>query len=140
MIPESKNKLDDVTMVHDTLIANYLADAQSLVEFHARDGRLIERLTLPAIGTTAGFGGKRHDEETFFQFSNFTTPGTIYRLDMRTRKTSMYRQPKLQFDPAEYETKQVFYTSKDGTRVPMFLSYKKGLKLDGTAPADSISH
>ncbi len=134
VIPESKNKLDDVTMVHDTLIANYLADAQSLVEFHARDGRLIERLTLPAIGTAAGFGGKRHDEETFFQFSNFTTPGTIYRLDMKTRKTAMYRQPKLQFDPAQYETKQVFYTSKDGTRVPMFLSYKKGLKLDGTAP------
>jgi prolyl oligopeptidase len=62
VIPESKNKLDDVTMVHDTLIANYLADAQSLVEFHARDGRLIERLTLPAIGTAAGSGGKRHDE------------------------------------------------------------------------------
>jgi len=134
VIPETKNKLDGVSMVHDTLIANYLADAQSLVEFHSRDGKLMERMTLPSIGTAAGFGGKREDKETFFQFTNFTTPGTIYRLDMKTGKTSLYRQPKLKFDPALYETKQVFYTSKDGTKVPMFLSYKKGLKLDGTAP------
>ncbi len=134
MIPETKNKLEGVSMVHDTLIANYLADAQSMVELHARDGKLMERMALPAIGTAAGFGGKRTDEETFFQFTNFTTPGTIYRLDMKTGKTRCYRQPKLKFDPALYETKQVFYTSKDGTKVPMFLSYKKGLKLDGTNP------
>jgi prolyl oligopeptidase len=105
-----------------------------MVELHTRDGKLIERLALPAIGTAAGFGGKREDVETFFQFTNFTTPGTIYRLDMKTGKSSLYRQPKLKFDPALYETKQVFYTSKDGTKVPMFLSYKKGLKLDGTNP------
>jgi len=134
IIPESKNKLDDVTMVHDTLIANYIADAQSLIELHSRDGKLIEHLQLPAIGTADGFGGKRHDTETFFQFSNFTTPGTTYRLDMTTRKATLFRQPKLKFDPATFETKQIFYTSKDGTKVPMFLSYKKGLKLDGTNP------
>jgi prolyl oligopeptidase len=134
IIPESKNSLDSVSMVHDTLIASYLADAQSLVELHSRDGRLIERLTLPAIGTVDGFTGHRHDDETFFQFSNFTTPGTIYRLDMKSRQPALYRQPKLQFDPSQFETKQVFYTSKDGTRVPMFLSYKKGIKLDGTTP------
>lgn len=134
VIAETKNKLDGVSMVHDTLIANYLADAQSMVELHTRDGKLIERLALPAIGTAAGFGGKREDAETFFQFTNFTTPGTIYRLDMKTGKSSLYRQPKLKFDPALYETKQVFYTSKDGTKVPMFLSYKKGLKLDGANP------
>ncbi len=134
VIPETKHKLEGVSMVHDTLIANYLADAQSMVEMHARDGKLVERLALPAIGTAAGFVGKREDVETFFQFTNFTTPGTVYRLDMKTGKSSLYRQPKLKFDPALYETKQVFYTSKDGTKVPMFLSYKKGLKLDGTAP------
>jgi prolyl oligopeptidase len=134
VIPESKNNLDSVSMVHDTLIANYLADAQSLVELYSRDGKLIDKVALPAIGTAAGFDGKRLEDETFFQFSNFTTPGTIYRLDMKTRKTNVYRQPKLKFDPSLYETKQVFYTSKDGTRVPMFLSYKKGLKLDGTNP------
>jgi prolyl oligopeptidase len=131
IIPESNNNLDSVSMIDDTLVANYLADAQSMVELHTRDGELIERLTLPAIGTAAGFAGKRTDTETFFQFTNFTTPSTVYRLDIKTRRSTIYRQPKLKFDPAQYETKQVFYTSKDGTRVPMFLSYKKGLKLDG---------
>ena len=134
VIPESKNNLTDVSMVNETLIANYLADAQSMVELHSRDGKLIDKLALPAIGTAHGFEGKREDQETFFQFSNFTTPGTIYRLDMKTQKTTLYRQPKLKFDPAEYETKQIFYASKDGTKVPMFISYKKGLKLDGMAP------
>jgi prolyl oligopeptidase len=134
IIPESRNNLDSVSMIDDTLIANYLADAQSMVELHTREGELIERLTLPAIGTAAGFTGKRTDTETFFQFTNFTTPATVYRFDMKTHRSTIYRQPKLKFDPAQYETKQVFYTSKDGTRVPMFLSYKKGLKLDGTNP------
>jgi prolyl oligopeptidase len=134
IIPESKNNLDSVSMVHDTLIASYLADAQTLVHLHTRDGQLIHPLTLPAIGTAVGFSGHRHDDETFFQFSNFTTPGTIYRLDMVTLQSTLYRQPILNFDPALYTTQQVFYTSKDGTRVPMFLSYKKGLPLDGTAP------
>jgi prolyl oligopeptidase len=134
IIPESRNNLDSVSMIDDTLIANYLADAQSMVELHTREGELIERLTLPAIGTAAGFAGKRTDTETFFQFTNFTTPATVYRFDMKTHRSTIYRQPKLKFDPAQYETKQVFYTSKDGTRVPMFLSYKKGLKLDGTNP------
>ncbi|WP_263368004.1 prolyl oligopeptidase family serine peptidase [Edaphobacter bradus] len=134
VIAETKNSLDSVTMVNDTLIANYLADAQSMVELHTRDGRLLERLVLPAIGTAVGFVGKRTDNETFFQFTNFTTPPTIYRLDMKTRTETIYRQPKLKFDPNEYETTQVFYTGKDGTRVPMFMSHKKGLKLDGTAP------
>jgi prolyl oligopeptidase len=134
VIPESKNNLDDVSMVNDTLIASYLVDAQSVVELHSRDGKLIEKLTLPAIGSVSGFGGKRTDTETFFLFTNFTTPASIYRLDMKTRKTELYKQPKLQFEPGQYETKQVFYTSKDGTKVPMFVSYKKGLKLDGTTP------
>ncbi len=134
IIPESGNSLDAVSMVYDTLIASYLADAQSLVELHSRDGSLIQRLQLPTIGTVSGFSGHRHDDETFFQFSNFTTPGTIYRLDLNTRQTSLYRQPELQFDPAQFETTQDFYTSKDGTRVPMFLSCKKGLQRDGNAP------
>ena len=134
IIPETKNSLDAVSMVNDTLIAQYLADAQSLVEFHARDGKLIQKFDLPAIGTAHGFGGKRTDTETFFTFTNFTTPATVYRLDLKTMQTSVYRQPKLEFDPAKFETKQVLFTSKDGTRVPMFLTYKKGLKLDGQNP------
>ena len=134
VIPESTNKLSDISIIDNTFIANYLADAQSLVELRRLDGSLIERLALPAIGTAYGFSGRREDTETFYQFSNFTTPGTTYRLDMKTRTSTIYRQPKLLFDPALYETTQVFATSKDGTRVPMFISHKKGLVLDGTAP------
>jgi len=134
ILPESKFALDSVSMVHDTLIASYLADAQSRVELYTRDGALLRTLTLPAIGTTDGFGGRRTDAETFFSFTNFTTPPTIYRLDLATGKSSIYRQPKLLFNPADFETRQVFATSKDGTRIPIFLSYRKGLKLDGANP------
>ena len=134
VIPESADHLDDVSMIDDTFIANYLKDAQSHIELHGRDGGLLEVLALPAIGNASGFGGLREDTETFYQFSNFTTPSTVYRLDMKTRRSTVYRQPKLLFDPALYETTQVFYTSKDGTRVPMFLSHRRGLVLDGSAP------
>ncbi len=134
ILPESSNHLDSVSMIDDTLIANYLADAQSLVELHSRDGSLLEQLVLPAIGTAVGFSGKRTDTETFFQFTNFTTPAAIYGLDMKARRSTVYRQPRLKFNPDEYETTQIFYTSKDGTRVPMFLSYKKSLALDGANP------
>lgn len=134
VIPETKNNLEGVTMVNDTLIARYLEDAQTMVELHKPDGGLIERVKLPAIGTAVGFGGERNDTETFFQFSTFVTPGAIYRLDMTTWKVELYRAPKLKFDPAEFETKQVFYKSKDGTRVPMFVTAKRGLKLDGQNP------
>ena len=134
VIPETKNALDSVHMVDNQLIAAYLADAQSRVELHTRDGALTQTLTLPAIGTTDGFTGRRTDTETFYTFTNFTTPATIYRLDLKTKASSVYRQPKLLFNPADFETRQVFATSKDGTRVPIFLSYRKGLKIDGTAP------
>lgn len=134
IIPESAHKLDSVSMIDNTLIANYLADAQSMVMLHAADGALLQQFELPSIGTASGFDGKRTDTETFYQFSNFTTPPTVYRVDMKTRQSSIFRQPKLNFDPAQFETKQVFYSSKDGTRVPMFLSYKKGLTLDGSNP------
>ncbi len=134
VIPESTNKLSDISIIDNTFIANYLADAQSLVELRRLDGSLIERLALPAIGTAYGFSGLREDTETFYQFTNFTSPGTNYRLDMKTRKSMLYRQPKLLFDPALYETKQIFAESKDGTRVPMFITHKRGLTLDGTAP------
>jgi prolyl oligopeptidase len=134
VIPETKNNLDGVTMVHDTLIAQYLKDAQSHVELHAKDGKLLRTFELPAIGTASGFGGKREDTETFFTFTNFTAPATVYRLDLKNDKSTIYRQPKLEFDPAKFETKQVFFNSKDGTKVPIFLTYKKGLKLDGQNP------
>jgi prolyl oligopeptidase len=134
IIPEGNNHLEEVSMVDDMFIVSYLADAQSVVALHGRDGGWIEQLVLPAIGTARGFGGRREDTETFYQFSNFTTPGITYRLDMKTRRSTLYRQPKLLFDPAQYETRQIFYTSKDGTRVPMFISHRTGLALDGNAP------
>ena len=92
-----------------TKLQQALADAQSLVELRRLDGSLIERLALPAIGTAYGFSGRREDTETFYQFSNFTTPGTTYRLDMKTRESTIYRQPKLLFDPELYETAAVFF-------------------------------
>ena len=134
VVPERKSKLDGASVVHRTIIADYLQDAQTHVELFHEDGAPIETLTLPGVGTASGFGGKRDDTETFYTFTNFTTPGVIYRLDMKTLKSEVYREPKLPFDPHAYETKQVFVTSKDGTRVPMFLTYKKGIKLDGNNP------
>ena len=91
-------------------------------------------MDLPGIGTAQGFGGKRKDKETFYAFTSFISPTTIYRYDPAAGKSSVFKQPKVDFDPTQYETKQVFYNSKDGTRVPMFLTYKKGLKLDGENP------
>jgi prolyl oligopeptidase len=134
IIPPSTNNLDSVTMVHDTLIAQYLADAQSHVELWDKQGQTHTTYQLPAIGTAGGFSGKRTDHETFFTFTNFTTPATVYRLDLAAARTTLYRQPKLAYDPTQFETRQVFATSKDGTRVPIFLAYKKGLKLDSQNP------
>ena len=88
----------------------------------------------PGIGSADGFGGKASDKETFYAFTGFTTPTMIYRYDMTTGKSTIFRQPKVDFNPADYETKQVFYKSKDGTKVPMFITHKKGLKLDGNNP------
>ncbi|HKU77235.1 MAG TPA: prolyl oligopeptidase family serine peptidase, partial [Pyrinomonadaceae bacterium] len=97
-------------------------------------GKLLSEVALPGIGSAEGFGGKPSDKETFYSFTGFTTPTTIYRYDMTTGKSTIFRQPKVDFNSADYETKQVFYTSKDGTKVPMFITHKKGLKLDGNNP------
>ena len=138
VIPERDHSLEHVSMVHDTLIASYLVDAQNEIELHGMDGRLEKKLALPGIGLATVSGGKRTDEETFFTFTNYTTPPTVYRVDMKTagtgEGTSVWKMPKLVFDPLQYETKQVFAPSKDGTKVPLFVTYKKGTKMDGTAP------
>ena len=133
--PEGPHSLESAAMVHDRLILSYLVDAQSEVEIRALDGTLDKKLKLPGIGSAGVSGGRRTDDEAFFTFTNYTTPPTVYRLDMKTDATSVWKQPKLVFDPTQYETKQVFASSKDGTKVPVFISYRKGTKLDGTAPA-----
>jgi prolyl oligopeptidase len=126
--------LDSANVVNDSFILNYLKDARTEVRVHALDGKLLRTIELPGIGTAEGFGGKRKDKETFYAFTSFTTPTSIYRYDPVAGKSSVFREPKVDFDPSRYETKQVFYKSKDGTRVPMFLTYKKGIKLDGQNP------
>ena len=134
VIPETANNLESVAMISNTLIASYLDRAQSLVELHSPEGHLLQRLDLPGIGTVAGFSGERTDTETFFVFTNFTTPGTIYRLDLPTRKATVFRSPDLRFRPDDFETSQVDVTSADGATLPMFLTHRRGLPLDGANP------
>ena len=134
VLPETRNNLESITMVDNTFVANYLADAQSLVELHSRSGEFLQTVKLPAIGTATGFTGRRTDKQSFFTFTNFTTPGTVLRLDLAQHAVSTYRAPKLTFNPADFETREVFVTSKDGTRVPLFLTGKRGLPRDGSTP------
>jgi prolyl oligopeptidase len=134
IIPQAAETLRGVNMLNDQFVASYLQDAHSQVKIFSRDGKFVREIELPGIGTVSGFGGKRKDTETFYSFTSFTTPGTIYRYDLKTGASTVFRQPKVECDPSAYETKQVFYRSKDGTRVPMFITHKKGQKLDGNNP------
>jgi prolyl oligopeptidase len=134
IVPEAKETLQAVTLVNHQLILNYLKDAYTQVKIYEASGKLIREVEFPGIGSAEGFGGKATDRETFYSFTGFTTPTTIYRYDMESGKSTIFRQPKVDFNPADFETKQVFYNSKDGTRVPMFITHKKGLKLDGSNP------
>jgi len=134
IIPEGTDTLQSVSLIHDTFIATYLHDAHSLVRFFSMDGTPGGELELPDMGSVHGFDGRRNDSETFYAFSGFTTPTTIYRLDMGTGRSSVFKRPDLPFDPSRFKTRQVFFTSRDGTRVPMFLTARKGLRFDGLNP------
>ena len=134
VVAQGADKLESATVVNNQFLLGYLKDARTEVRVHDLKGAFLHNVDLPGIGTASGFGGKRTDKETFYSFTSFVTPTTIYRYDPQAAKSSIFRQPKVDFDPSKYETKQVFYNSKDGTRVPMFLTYKKGLKLDGQNP------
>jgi prolyl oligopeptidase len=134
IIAQSSNRLESVNIVNDQFIADYLKDAHSEVHIFSLDGQLVRRVEFPGIGSAGGFAGKRDDRETFYAFTSFTRPTTIYRYDLRTGKSDVFREPKVKFNPSDYETKQVFYQSKDGTRVPMFITHKKGTRLNGRNP------
>lgn len=134
IVAESAQTLQAVSMLNHQFIAQYLADAHSQVMLYARNGKLLRQLPLPGIGSAAGFYGKKGDTATFYSYTGFTTPTTIYRLDLRTGASSVLRRPKVDFDPAAFETRQQFFTSRDGTKVPMFIVAKKGLKYDGSNP------
>ena len=134
VVPEGKETLQGTNFVNNKFVLNYLKDAYTQVKIYDPSGKLVNEVGFPGIGSAEGFGGKATDKETFYAFTGFTTPTTIYRYDMTTGKSTIFRQPKVDFNPADYETKQVFYKSKDGTKVPMFITHKKGLKLDGNNP------
>lgn len=134
IIPEAQESLRSVSYVGGMFVCTYLKDAASLIRIYRPDGRFVRDVNLPGIGTASGFDGKSTDLETFYSFSSFAVPPTIYRYDLLTGESTLFRQAKVKFDPSAYETRQVFYESKDGTRVPMFITARKGLKLDGSHP------
>lgn len=126
--------LEIVSKPGDYLMASYLEDAQSQVYQYDWNGKLIRKVELPAIGSAGGFSGKKGETEAFYSLTNFTTPSTVYRYDLATGESTLYKRPEVKFNPEDYTTEQVFYTSKDGTKVPMFIVYRNGLKLDGNNP------
>jgi prolyl oligopeptidase len=135
VIAESADTLDGATMVGHQIIAQYLHDAHSVVKRYSTTGKSLGQIALPGLGTARGFAGRIDDAVTYYSYTDYTTPASIYRLDLNTGKTSLWRAPSLSgFLPADYETQQVFYTSKDGTRVPMFVTARRALSLDGSHP------
>ncbi|HKW50993.1 MAG TPA: prolyl oligopeptidase family serine peptidase, partial [Candidatus Eisenbacteria bacterium] len=134
LIPQGQDVLDGVQIIHDTFVANYMHDASSRLRLFGLDGRMQKDLELPTLGSIGSISGERKDDEMFYAFTSFLYPTTIFRYDFKSGATSVFKAPAIDFDASGYETKQVFYTSKDGTRVPMFITHKKGLRLDGSNP------
>jgi prolyl oligopeptidase len=134
VIPESANKMEHVACVGGRLIVSYLKDAYTAVSVFNLEGKKLHDIRLPGIGTVYGFSGKKEDNEVFYTFESFTIPPTIYRYNIRENKSELFRESGIKFDPDKYETRQVFYESKDKTKIPLFIVYQKGLKLDGKNP------
>ena len=134
IIPQGPDVLDGIQIIHDTFVANYMHDASSRLRLFTLEGRLVKDLPLPTLGSIGAISGERKDDEMFYAFTSFLYPTTIFRYDFKSGGTSVFKAPTIDFDPSGYETKQVFYSSKDGTRVPMFITHKKGLHLDGSNP------
>jgi len=134
VIPEGADKLEFVDYVGEHFICTYLHHAAHQIRFLTTDGTPDGELDLPGLGTVIGFSGRSDDPETFYKFSNFTTPGTVFHYNIQDRTTAVFRAPDLAFNPDDYVTEQVFYESKDGTRIPLFISHKKGLQIDGEVP------
>ncbi len=135
VLPEKPEPLQGASTAGGKLFATYLKDVATKAYVYSLDGKLENEVKLPGLGAAGGFGGRNDDKFVFYTFTTFNFPPTIYRYDIATKKSSLFRAPEIPgFKAEDYETKQVFYNSKDGTRVPMFLVYKKGLKLDGSNP------
>jgi prolyl oligopeptidase len=134
VIAETENPIRSVSFVDNKLIVSYLKDANTKVYLFDVKGKQIAEVKLPGIGTASGFNGEKTDKEVFYTFTSFTYPPTIYKYNVEENKSELFRKSNVKFNPNDYETKQVFYKSKDGTKVPLFITYKKGLKLDGNNP------
>jgi prolyl oligopeptidase len=134
IIPQAAETLQGIGLLNNQFVASYLKDAHTQIKIFDLTGAFVREVELPGLGSAGGFGGKRHDTETFYSYTGFTTPNTIYRYNMVTGESELFRQPEVDFDPTQYETQQVFYNSKDGTQVPMFITHRKGLVLDGQNP------
>ncbi|MEQ9231205.1 MAG: prolyl oligopeptidase family serine peptidase, partial [Cyclobacteriaceae bacterium] len=133
VIPENENVLS-VNTGGGYFFANYLVDAKDEVHQFDLDGNLVRKVELPGIGNVGGFGARMRENQLYYSFTSFTSPYSIYKYDIESGKSELYERPDVKFDPDQYETKQVFYESKDGTKVPMFITHKKGIKLDGKNP------
>jgi prolyl oligopeptidase len=134
IVAQTEETLEAAGLVGGMLVTQYLRDAHSLVKVHRPDGTLVRQVDLPGLGTADGFHGRFDDPETFFAYTDHTTPTQIFRYDLATGARTLFKSPRVEFDPSAYETEQVFFRSKDGTRVPMFIVHKKGLVRDGSAP------
>jgi prolyl oligopeptidase len=134
IVPQAAETLQGANFINNQFVGNYLKDAYSQFRIYDLNGKFVRNVELPGIGTAGGFNGKRIDTETFYSYSSFNAPPTIYRYDMKTGKSEIFRKSEVKFDPNAYEVKQIKYASKDGTQIPMFIVHKKGLKLDGTNP------
>ena len=132
-IPETENVLTPSTG-GGSFFAKYMVDAVSKVLQYDYDGKLIREIELPGVGSANGFGAKKEDQELYYSFTNYVTPGSIYRYDIAEGTSELFRKPTIDFNPEDYESKQVFYASKDGTKVPMIITYKKGIELNGKNP------
>ncbi|QNE41531.1 S9 family peptidase [Hymenobacter sp. NBH84] len=134
VLPEAEQKLEGVSQAGGRLIATYLQDASSAVKVFDEQGKPLHKVELPALGTATGFEGHRTDKVVYYAFTSFAHPTTIYQYDLTTNISTVYQAPTAKVDPADYVTTQVFYASKDGTKIPMFIVHKKGVKLNGQVP------
>ena len=134
IIPEQKQPLEGVSTGGGKIFASYLKDATTQVSQYNIDGTLEHTITLPGVGTATGFGSHKEDDFFFYNFTSFTYPSTIFKYDIKTGKSELFKKSEVKFNPEDYETKQIFYSSKDGSKVPMFITHKKGIKLDGNNP------
>ena len=134
LIPEAEETLESVGTLNNQFVAEYLKDAYTQIKIFELNGDLVRDVALPGIGSAGGFDGDRTDTETFYSFTSFTVPTRIYRYDFKTGESTLFREPSVPFEPDAYETRQVFYPSKDGTKIPMFITAKKGLDLNGENP------